>query len=150
MSRLVTPLASGDDRAQLASGEANDRRAYLERVAKYVPAEVLAAYTALLGFFGAVRPDWQVPVYWAGFAVCLAATPLYLSKMGRQSEPKQTHLVVSSIAFVVWAYSIGGPTAVFGPDALAIYDPGLAGAAMVIFTLVSGLVIPRQKSRGES
>jgi hypothetical protein len=45
------------------------------------------------------------------------------------------HLILSTIAFVVWAYSVSAASAI--PN---LYDPALAGMATLIFTAVSGVI----------
>ena len=141
MGRLVVTLAHREGRAKLASGEANDIRAYAERVAKYVPAEVLAGYVALLRIFADARPHWHI----GAFVACLLLTPLYLWKVGLPGEPKALHLLISMVAFVVWSYSIGGDQGLFGAEVMHIYEPSVAAGGMVFFTLVSGLFAPRPK-----
>ncbi len=109
---------------------------YLEKVAKLVPSEVVAGYIALVGFVGAVGyEDARVWLYWAVFALCLVLTPLYLNKQAEPNRPKRNHLIMSTVAFVVWAYAISGATLL--PD---WHDAAVAAIVLVVFSLVSGLV----------
>ena len=140
MNRLVEPRPRGA-KTQLLSGTTRD--SYLERVAKYVPAEIVAAYIAIIGFAANVSNGKQIAMIVA-FSVCLIATPLYLWRMGKTSKVKAIHLAVSSLAFVVWAFAAGGTSGVFGPNGLDIYDPSWASIALIVFTLVSGLIEPQE------
>lgn len=140
MNRLVEPRPKGA-RTRMLGDETRD--SYLERVAKYVPAEIVAAYLAIIGFAVNVASGKLLAMILA-FAVCLVATPLYLWRMGKRSKVKAVHLIISSIAFVVWAFAAGGAGGVFGVDGLNIYDPSWASIVLVLFTLASGLIEPRE------
>lgn len=140
MNRLVEPRPRGAKTRIFSSAT---RDSYLERVAKYVPAEIVAAYLAIIGFAVSV-PSGKLLAMILAFAVCLVATPLYLWRMGRGSKVKGIHLIISSIAFVVWAFAAGGAGGIFGADGLNIYDPSWASIVLVIFTLASGLIEPRE------
>ena len=140
MSRLVEPRPRG---AKLRLASSNDRDSYLERVGKYVPAEIVAAYIALIGFAANVPAASQRAALIVIFSVCLIATPLYLWRIGKSSKVKAVHLAISSIAFVVWAFAAGGAGGIFGVGGLNIYDPSWASIVLVIFTLASGLVEPQ-------
>ncbi|MBU1050653.1 hypothetical protein KKG90_11595 [Candidatus Bipolaricaulota bacterium] len=140
MNRLVEPRPRGT-KTRILSSETGD--SYLERVAKYVPAEIVAAYLAIIGFAVSV-PSGKLIAMILAFAVCLIATPLYLWRMGKGSKVKAVHLIISSIAFVVWAFAVGGAGGIFGADALNIYEPSWASIVLVIFTLASGLIEPRE------
>ena len=140
MSRLVEPRPKN---AKLGLISRSDRDSYLERVGKYVPAEIVAAYIALIGFAANVSPASKQAALIVIFGVCLVATPLYLWRMGKTSRVKAVHIVLSSLAFIVWAYAVGDG-GIFGAAGLNIYDPNWASIVLVIFTLASGLIEPRE------
>lgn len=77
---------------------------YLERLAKYVPAEVLAAFTPLAALTAA--NDAQLA---AVFLVCLALTPVYLyitrviQPADRKAKFRRVMYVLGPISFFVWA-----------------------------------------------
>lgn len=135
MSRLYYPKPLTD--ANLAGGTPqNTTKEYLEKVAKLVPSEVLALYLALVGWVPAVKLAISKSWLYAGcFVICLIFTPLYLSKMADKGKPKRTHLILSTLAFMVWAYSVSGATVI--PN---WYDAALAGMATLLFTGISGLI----------
>ena len=142
MSRLVDPGSSGavgtDWADEPAEGTAAAVRSYVERVAKYVPAEIVAAYLTMNGFIGAAAAPRRAGLFLLSFGSCLALTPVYLARMADPGQPRALHLVVSTLAFAVWAYSLDGVFREFG-----LYDPIAASIALVLFTLVSGLFVPR-------
>ena len=141
MSRLVEPRPKGSKPRLTASA---GRDSYLERVAKYVPAEIVAAYVVIIGFAASVPTSTQLAAMVVAFAVCLIATPLYLWRMGKGAKVKSVHLIVSTIAFVIWAYAVGGSGGLFGVTGLNLHEPNWASIILVIFTLASGLVEPRE------
>ena len=112
---------------------------YATRVAKYIPGEVLAAYVAMQSFAAGITaaPRTLAAVAWAVFAIGLACTPLYLARQARPGQPVRLHLSLSTIAFCVWAYALGGPFAVAG-----WHVPAIGSIALVAFTLVAGLFEP--------
>jgi predicted MFS family arabinose efflux permease len=137
MSRIVqsrTTTSEGDE--------------YLERVAKYVPVEVVAAYLATNRLFptsdtGTVGdlPYWEWAV--AVFAVCWVVTPIYIWRLSTKGEDWKAHAAVSSAAFPIWAFAIGGllfEHFKFGP-------PFLPSILLILFSLLAGLVEPRSPER---
>jgi hypothetical protein len=83
---------------------------YTTRLLKYVPAEVVALFITLDAL---IRSSSEVPpaVYWGIFLFCLAATWLYLWRVARVRKPAQ--LLISTVAFAVWVFALGGPFAHF-------------------------------------
>jgi hypothetical protein len=61
--------------------------------------------------------------------------------MARREGPKRLQMILSTVAFVVWAYNLGGVFEVF-----RVYVPWLGSILLVVFSLVSGTLAPR---RGE-
>lgn len=112
-----------------------------EKVAKLVPAELITAYTAFISFAaGTTVPDNARPwCYLGSFFLCLILTPLYLNKMADPGKPKKAHLIVSSVAFVVWAYFTSGQQVLksFGEDG---YSTGIASMILLGFSLITALI----------
>jgi hypothetical protein len=106
---------------------------YNDRVLKYIPAEVVTLY---LSVDGLVRAKQHLPVLsWGLFAFGLLATVLYLRYSAGVTKPLQ--LVVSAVAFCVWAVTIGSPST-YIPGYDAIYG----AIALPIFTFLAGLIKP--------
>src|SRR3990172_61198 len=95
---------------------------YLEKVASLVPAEIIAGYLTLVGIVPLIRNEalhsW---FYWAILVLCLGLTPIYLNAQAEKGKPKKRHLIVSTFAFVFWAYATSG--AVIVP---VLYDAAIA------------------------
>jgi hypothetical protein len=135
MGRLVDA-----PRSVALTGGSSDTSEYLERVAKYIPGEILAAYLSINGIIKSVdasKEELLPYAAWGAFVICLVFTPIYLSTMARPGQPKKMHMLISTIAFIVWAYALGG---VF--DLAGFYKPWLSSMILVVFTLVSGTAKP--------
>ncbi len=109
---------------------------YLEKIAKLIPSEIIAAYLAMIGFVPLIQivGNRQV-VYWVIFGLCQILTPLYLNRQAEKGQPKINHLILSSIAFAVWAYVTTGSSLV--PN---FYDAALGSIMLIGFSLVSAMV----------
>lgn len=142
MSRLVE--ATGPADVSLTARPALTGSDYAERTAKYVPGEVVAVYVSLNGILDAVDPSdrLRVPVSWLVFVLCLVATPLYLNLLGRREERPWLHMGISTVAFVIWGYALGGPFQLIG-----VHKAWLGSVLLGVFTLVVGLVKPKRKRR---
>jgi len=154
---------------------------FMDRVAKYIPGEVLAGYMSLdRGLVpdpNAVRKAVEVAKTTATtraagggsggttgmavsqadvmthllpylpavvFVIGLVFTPLYIWQLSRNSggrAPWVTQAIVSTLAFCVWAYAIQGSLFLSGFDT-PLYHGSLAAAAVILFTLVSGIFAP--------
>jgi hypothetical protein len=137
MPRLVEPVVS-ESRFVKAQPSAID---YAERITKYIPGEILAGYLAINGILASVtgaQEDLRRWVYILMFALCLVLTPIYFSLVARSKQPKKLQMILSTIAFVVWAYNLGG---VF--EVLKIYIPWLGAIFLIVFSLVSGALAPK-------
>jgi hypothetical protein len=136
MGRLVEPQeAEGRTRSVGTSG--ND---YVERVAKYIPAEVVAGYLAIMGMIEAAdeKNSARLGLAWGLFVIAVIVTPVYLTMVGKPRGPQKITVWISTFAFVVWAYALGGPFEMSG------YYNGLLGSVAVgVVTWLSGLFVPR-------
>jgi len=123
---------------------------YLERIAKYVPAEMLAfsifinaildqtvktggKLTSMAGF-----PVTTIAVI--AFVACWICAPLFVWYVRQKGDAWVVNALVSFLAFPIWSYAIGNV-------AFQDYrDGNLAAILLVSFSLLSGLVTPRPPS----
>jgi hypothetical protein len=119
-----------------------DADGYMDRIVKYVPSDVVAAWTAVMaavkGAGASVPAD---NVLWGCFVFGVVFTPLWVLKQtNADGKPKAiTQAIVATVAFLVWVFAIGAPF-----SSLSFYN-GLYGTlAMIAFTLGSGLVVPKE------
>lgn len=104
MSRWIEPRRSG-----LVSADERGRASEAaERIVKYIPAEVLVTYTALITGLGALGITSERQ-YLAALliAVFLIATVVVVwTGAPAADRVRQAHLWVSPLAFLAWSYSI--------------------------------------------
>ncbi len=97
-----------------ASNPEQDLKDYLERLLKMIPAEVIGLYLVGSGLIPKDQPIglmiWSI--------VCLFAVVI-IRAVGT-ADPKQgiptswTQVLISSVAFVIWLYGMGGPFISYG------------------------------------
>jgi len=120
---------------------------YLERMVKYVPAEIIAfsmIVNAILdqamksGGPNAAMAGVPVPVIAAAaLVVAMVLTPLFCWYVRQEGDAWLVNAIVSTIAVPFWAYLMGAV-------AFAnFHDGNLAAILVMSFTVISGLVAPR-------
>jgi hypothetical protein len=83
------------------------------RIAKFIPGEVLVFYISAIGILDGLAKTEPDKAWWAwrcfllGMAVTFCHFAFYLPKAVTRFS--LLHAVVSSLAFFVWAYALGGP-----------------------------------------
>ena len=138
-------LQGGIGGMQVAGAQAGDN--YLERMAKYVPAEIIAGFMLVNSILDQAVRAGGPKAAMAGFAVTTIAqgalvlacilTPLFCWYVREQGDAWIVNAIVSTIAFPFWAYLVGAV-------AFANYHDGNLAAILVLtFTVVSGLISPR-------
>lgn len=138
MTRLVVPKSVGG--APFALGGAPPDQ-YQDRLVKYLPAESIALYTLTdKMLFATAKPETWLYSYgpWLLFLLGLVGTPLYLWKQRKPDQPWKMHAIIGTVAFALWAYTLGGTLFVWHDK----YDPLLASLLAPIFTFVAGLFEP--------
>jgi len=133
---------------------------YIQKLIKYIPVEVIAAYTAMVGYL-AIGPTTDIPVYKIYYLVLLAilfiASPVWtyfavLDDTDENTDQKKKralfHSAISGFAFLIWVYATGNPllqillckcTTANCSDC-AIYSHALGSMILVLFTLVTPLL----------
>jgi hypothetical protein len=159
---------------------------YPDKIAKYIPGEVVAAYMALdrmlvdsqafkekaralSGQLESVRPSGASVSFFKDPSTLLAVhnsvpllillvglvfTPLYIRQLAINdgaTSPKswRSQALISTFAFLVWAYAIQGSAFTLG-HLQDMYTGVWASAALIVFTLASGLCGPPAQRPGES
>jgi len=119
---------------------------YLERVVKYVPAEIIGCSMVVNAILEQVVAVGGGDATMAGFPVRIIAigallmacalTPLFCWYVREDGDAWVVNAMVSTIAFPFWAYLMGA-VAFNG-----YHDGNLATILILAFTLVSGLIAP--------
>lgn len=112
----------------------------LDRIVKYVPAEVVSVYIMLFSLLASISmTDAQKPlVAMSLMALFLACTFFYVWTRSPPGPSRKAHLLVSPLAFLAWAYPLSSAL-------LGSYFVGLvafAGQALVV--AISIFVAPRE------
>ena len=138
MSRLYYPppqpgaLAAGKKKPKF------DIQDTAKKVALLIPSELVTAYSGLISLSQNVKHEsWRPWLFGFSFVLCLVLTPIYLWNMRDKgkTKPIRIHLIVSTLAFVVWAYFTSGQQVV--PD---YWDAALASILMVVFSVITALI----------
>lgn len=106
---------------------------YQSRLLKYIPAEVVAVYLTLEGIVKSAA-DQQIWLLWVIFGLLLIGTPLYLWRVAK--VPRKVQLSISTIAFAVWIFALGGPFA-----SQTWYEPVYGAILLPIYTFFVPIII---------
>lgn len=103
MAREIRSIVSA---AAVPATPPND---FKDRLVKLIPSEIVTAYITILGLIkaAAIAPEAAAWIGWVVFGILLVLTPVYLSKVA--SVHKKGQLIFTTIAFVIWAFAVGGP-----------------------------------------
>lgn len=115
----------------------NRTASYFEKLIKYIPGELVAAYLALDGILkddltGDPNSTW---LYWSIFAILLVLTPLYVKFRPSQEAREQSirfHCCAALVAFAVWVFALGGPFAATWPE---WYRPVFGSLLLIVTTI---------------
>lgn len=112
---------------------------YQDRLLKYIPADVNAAWLALTGIVKSATEIPQSTVLWILFAILLILTPIWTWKETSQpnKSPAKTQIVVSTGAFLVWAFALGDPF-----TSLSFYQPVYGSIILILYTLIVAKILP--------
>lgn len=107
---------------------------YGERVAKYIPAEVIAFYTAAtqLILMASANEEKPLRLWLFGIFGLIAwiGTPLLLGRYSNDPRTRIPNQVVGFLAFAVWAYAY--PAGWFAE--MGLYKPLIGGLLLLLFT----------------
>lgn len=135
---------------------------YVQKVIKYIPAEIVAGYTALIGYLNVTAnsdiPDHYIAYYLFLIVILILITPIwtYYAVLDKADPPNpdedkkraRFHAFIATIAFIVWVLAIGNPLLKIllcncatpnCPDCL-FYSPVLGSILLVLFTLLTPLM----------
>lgn len=135
MTRWVNDQKPG---LKSANGGASDD--VLARIVKYVPAEILAAFTMLFSVAATLNLDAPT-ARWTAVALIgafLVATVAFLLTRAPQGRVRKAHLIVSPIAFIAWAYPIS--SSLLGDWFLGL----VAFAFQAVVVLLSIFIVPTE------
>ncbi|QQM04933.1 hypothetical protein [Rhodopseudomonas palustris] len=137
MSRWVVPQRPG-----LKAEGKDDPDSPLSRVVKYIPTEIVSAYTIIFSSLVMLRlPPGQAKYgVLALMLMFLITTVVYVAKQ-TGGVVRRAHLIVSPVAFLAWSYPIS--SALLGELFLGAVALGL----QAIVIALSIVIVPREPER---
>ncbi len=113
----------------------NDMDKYWDRLKNLIPGEVAAIYVAGIG----IIPQGQKIGLAVWAAACLIFTIIFIAAETKNIEGQPnvkhpidwTHVIISSISFILWVYALGGPFAEYG-----LQIPWIAALLMLGWTFI--------------
>jgi hypothetical protein len=132
--------------------EITSQEGYQDKLVKLVPTEIIGAYlfisTGILGLSPAapsIPQDAETKVWILVVSIALLIlTPLYLLKLNGVTNVMQ--VLVTTVSFLVWVYSLGGPFVVWEWG----YSPKIAGSVLVLWSLTTPLLVQVNKPSPEA
>lgn len=122
-----------------AGGGGGDVDEYKDKLIKYIPADIVAGWTAVTGLIASADAGSQGGLMWIVFVVGLVITPLWIWRVTSEpnTKPAVTQIVISTLAFIVWVFALGGPF-----TGLSWYDPLYGSLLLIGFTFVVPIINP--------
>ena len=119
--------------------EINQTQSFSNKLVKFIPTEIVGGYMTLAGFLGfgpevAEHSPNDTLLIQVVFFFLLVLTPVYLWFISEVRNGVQ--LAVSTISYMVWAYSLGGPFVIW-----EWYDLTTASVVMVLWTFIPPLLV---------
>lgn len=114
---------------------------YFDRIIKYIPSDVVGAWVAVSGIIGQPSAGGRhSTALWISFVFGVVFTFLWTAKQTNAGTLPfaRTQIVLSTLAFVVWVFALGGPFRSF-----AWYQDDFGSVTLIGFTLLTGLIVPK-------
>lgn len=105
-----------------------------DRFIKYIPIETIFLFLAIDGIFKS--QNFPTFLYWVIFIIFIIATAgyIWIGTTEKELPPAKMQIAISTIAFVVWVFAIGGPFAYYN-----WWGPAYGSIVLILFSLLSGL-----------
>jgi hypothetical protein len=114
--------------------------AYFDRLLKYIPSDVVGCWLAATGIINSL-PDKETQNTWLWiiFIFGLVITPIWVRNQTKEKGKPiaYTEIFVSTIAFVVWIFALGGPFTSFG-----FYQPYQGSVILILYTTLVAAIVP--------
>jgi hypothetical protein len=119
-----------------------DPDGYFDRVVKYVPADVIAAWTAAVAIIKGAVGIPSAPVLIICFVVGIGLTYWWTAKQTEAATqpPATKQIIIACIAFVVWVLALGDLDEPLKQAVWAGWNAAYAKLLLILFTAVSGKV----------
>lgn len=124
---------------QLQAAGGNTVDTYFDKVVKYVPADVISAWTAASSLIATTAPGQRATLLWVAFACGVVITAAWTWRQTKVPglAPALRQVAIATGAFAVWVYALGGPFALAPPFP---YSPVHGSLALIGYTFLAGFV----------
>lgn len=114
---------------------------YQDRLLKYIPADINAAWLALTGIVKSVTTIPQSTILWILFVILLVLTPIWtwMQTSEGNKPPAVTQILVATGAFFIWVFALGDPF-----TSLSFYQPVYGSILLILYTLIVAKIIPSE------
>jgi hypothetical protein len=121
--------------AAVPAGQPDD---YLDKVVKYVPADVIAAWTAAVAIIKGAVGIPTTPVLLICFVIGLGLTCWWTLKQTEAANqpPAIKQALIATVAFAVWVLALGDLSAAL--STIMNWNEAYAKLLLILFTVVSG------------
>src|SRR5215207_6264134 len=113
--------------------EVQPANSYRDVLLKLIPSEIVAAYMVIDGAVSQDEDRARGLTLIAGLLLLLL-TPIYLARL--YGVRNRAQIIFTTLSFVVWLYSLGGPFRFWG-----LYYPAISSVILVIWTLLAPLIV---------
>lgn len=106
---------------------------YQSIVLKLIPTEVVGAYIFIIGLLPLENGDNKYRIlHWIIFGLLFVINPLYLRYASSVTNKKQ--IIICTIGFAVWAFSLGGTFMTIGED--PNFSRLIGSIVLALYTLI--------------
>ena len=126
---------------QLESSKGQEIDSYSDKLIKYIPSEIVAAWIAVTGIVEGAADIPATTVLWILLVIFTIITAFWIAKQTSEQgkPPAKTQITISTGAFLVWSFALGEPF-----SSLSFYNPAYGSILLVVYTLVIALVNPTE------
>lgn len=144
MSRRIREFAlhAAGPGGAAGAGAGGEPDGYFDRVVKYVPADVIAAWTAAVAIIKGAAGIPSAAVLIVCFVVGIGLTYWWTAKQTQTATqpPATKQIIVACVAFVVWVLALGDLDEPLKQLVWAGWNAAYAKLLLILFTAVSGKV----------
>ena len=111
---------------------------YADKIIKYIPSEIVGGWIALQGIAENIDSEGKITLLWGILIFLVILTFFYIQKATTDSKKKPAikQTVFSVVAFMIWAFAIGGQPF----ESLTFYNSAYGSILMILYTVTLPLI----------
>jgi hypothetical protein len=137
--RIITAqMQAGTMGTAAAGAAAAGTDQYVDKLFKYIPADVTAGWIAVTGLLSQLSNPSSA-LLWVLFVIFVAFAALWTWRQTRLAgaPPAIVQIIIATIAFIVWVFALGGPFAT-----LPWWNSVYGAILLIVYTLAVPLINP--------